>query len=198
VYTNPFATEAAQYAHLRPTYPENLFTFLSKTVASREVAWDCATGNGQAETHLVRYFGRVTATDESAQMIGQAPRHPRIAYRILEAEDSKIDADSVDLVAVASAIHWFDLGRFYAEVRRVVRSEGVIAVWTYYTPVFGNNVDAIIKRLAHDILADYWDQRLHYVVRPYKRRFSTGVGRPRTEARFALPTVHAPRAGVSG
>ena len=164
MHTNPFDTEAALYAHLRPTYPESLFTFLSETVASRDVAWDCATGNGQAATHLVRYFGRVIATDESAQMIGQAPRHPRIAYRVAEAGDSNIDADSVDLVTVASAIHWFDLGRFYAEVRRVARSGGVIAAWTYYKPVFGNNVDAIIQRLAHDILADFWDQRLHYVV----------------------------------
>ena len=164
MHTNPFDTEAALYAHLRPTYPESLFTFLSETVASRDVAWDCATGNGQAATHLTRYFGRVIATDESAQMIGQAPRHPRIAYRVAEAEDSDIEADSVDLVTVASAIHWFDLDRFYAEVRRVARSGGVIAAWTYYTPVFGNSVDAIIQRLAHDILADFWDQRLHYVV----------------------------------
>jgi tRNA/tmRNA/rRNA uracil-C5-methylase (TrmA/RlmC/RlmD family) len=74
MHTNPFATEAAQYAHLRPTYPESLFTFFSTTVASREVAWDCATGNGQAATHLARYFGRVIATDESAEMIAQAPR----------------------------------------------------------------------------------------------------------------------------
>jgi hypothetical protein len=73
MHTNPFATEAAQYAHLRPTYPESLFTFLSRTVASREVAWDCATGNGQAATHLARYFGGVVATDESAEMIAQAP-----------------------------------------------------------------------------------------------------------------------------
>src|SRR5215217_87036 len=73
MHTNPFATEAAQYAHLRPTYPESLFTFFSTTVASREVAWDCATGNGQAATHLARYFGRVIATDESAEMIAQAP-----------------------------------------------------------------------------------------------------------------------------
>jgi hypothetical protein len=73
MHTNPFATEAAQYAHLRPTYPESLFAFLSKAVASRDVAWDCATGNGQAATHLARYFGRVIATDESAEMIGQAP-----------------------------------------------------------------------------------------------------------------------------
>ena len=73
MHTNPFATEAAQYAHLRPTYPESVFAFLSKTVASGDVAWDCATGNGQAATHLARYFGRVVATDESAEMIGQAP-----------------------------------------------------------------------------------------------------------------------------
>jgi SAM-dependent methyltransferase len=73
MHTNPFATEAAQYAHLRPTYPEGLFAFLLTTVTSREVAWDCATGNGQAARHLARYVGRVIATDESAEMIAQAP-----------------------------------------------------------------------------------------------------------------------------
>jgi ubiquinone/menaquinone biosynthesis C-methylase UbiE len=127
MHTNPFATEAAKYAHLRPTYPDDLFAFLSTVVASRDVAWDCATGNGQATTHLASYFGRVIATDESAEMIAQAPRDPRIEYRVAEAEDSGIDAHSVDLVTVATAIHWFDLSRFYAEVRRVVRPGGVIA-----------------------------------------------------------------------
>ena len=164
MHTNPFATEAAQYAHLRPTYPENLFAFLSTTVASREVAWNCATGNGQAATHLAKYFGRVIATDESAEMIAQAPRHPKIGYRVSEAEDSGLEADFVDLVTVASAIHWFDLSKFYAEVRRVVKPGGVIAAWTYYTPVFGKDVDVLIERLAHEVLADYWDERLHYVV----------------------------------
>jgi SAM-dependent methyltransferase len=164
MHTNPFATEAAQYAHLRPTYPDELFNFLSTTVASREVAWDCATGNGQAATHLASYFGRVIATDESAEMIAQAPRNPNIEYRVAEAEDSGIEAHSVDLVTVASAIHWFDLSKFYSEIHRVVKSGGIIAVWTYYTPVFGNDIDAIIRRLAHDVLKDYWDERLHYVV----------------------------------
>jgi SAM-dependent methyltransferase len=164
MHTNPFATEAVQYAHLRPTYPDELFTFLSTTVASRKVAWDCATGNGQAATHLASYFARVIATDESAEMIAQAPRYPRIEYRVAEAEDSGIEAHSVDLVTVASAIHWFDLSKFYPEVHRVVRSGGIIAAWTYYAPVFGNDIDAIIERLALDVLKDYWDERLHYVV----------------------------------
>ena len=162
--TNPFATEAAEYAHLRPTYPDNLFEFLATIVASRNIAWDCATGNGQAATHLARHFGQVIATDESGEMIAQAPCDPRITYWVAEAEDCGIEDDVVDLVTVASAIHWFDLDRFYAEVRRVVKPGGVIAAWTYYTPVFGSAIDAIIQRLVHDVLGAYWDKRLHYVV----------------------------------
>jgi SAM-dependent methyltransferase len=161
---NPFASEAAEYAHLRPTYPEKPFELLATIVASRNIAWDCATGNGQAATHLARHFGQVMATDESGEMIAQAPRDPRITYRVAEAEDCGIEEDLVDLVTVASAIHWFDLDRFYAEVRRVVKPGGAIAAWTYYTPVFGSAIDAIIQRLAHDVLGAYWDKRLHYIV----------------------------------
>lgn len=164
MHTNPFATEAAEYAHLRPTYPSDLFSFLSKVAPSRDVVWDCATGNGQAATQLARSFGRVIATDESAEMIAQATPDPKIVYRVAEAEDSGIEDRSVDLVTVAAAIHWFDLDRFYAEVRRVEKPGGVIAAWTYYTPVFGNAIDGIIWHLAHDILGDYWDERVHYVV----------------------------------
>lgn len=38
MHTNPFAIEAAKYAYIRPTYPDDLFAFLSTTVSSREVA----------------------------------------------------------------------------------------------------------------------------------------------------------------
>jgi SAM-dependent methyltransferase len=167
MHTNPFATEAVEYAHLRPTYPEELFAFLASVVSRRDVAWDCATGNGQAATHLAEYFGRVVATDESGEMIAQAPQDPRIVYRVAEAEDSGLEGGSVDLVTVASAIHWFDLERFYAEVRRVVKPGGTVAAWTYYTPEFGNDIDAIIHRLVQDVLGPYWDERLHYVVHEF-------------------------------
>lgn len=135
MHTNPFSTEAAEYAHLRPTYPDELFAFLATVAPSREVAWDCATGNGQAATHLAGYFERVIATDESGEMIAQAPRDTRIVYRVAEAEDSGLEGSSVDLVTVAAAIHWFDLERFYAEVRRVAKQGAAVAAWTYYTPV---------------------------------------------------------------
>ena len=80
--TNPFATEAADYAHLRPTYPDDLFKFLAPVVRSRDVAWDCATGNVQAAGRLSKYFGHVLATDESAEMIAHAAPDHKIDYRV--------------------------------------------------------------------------------------------------------------------
>jgi SAM-dependent methyltransferase len=100
-------------------------------------------------------------------MIAQAPRDPKIVYRVAEAEDSGLEESSVDLVTVASAIHWFDLERFYAEVRRVVKPGGTVAAWTYYTPEFGNDIDHPIQRLAHEVLGPYWDERVHYVVEEF-------------------------------
>jgi ubiquinone/menaquinone biosynthesis C-methylase UbiE len=162
MHQNPFSGEAPQYAHLRPTYPTELFDYLSVTVPSTRCAWDCATGNGQSAIHLVDYFDHVIATDESKEMIAQAPQHRRITYRVAKAKDSGLEDLSVDLVAVATAIHWFDLDRFYEEVKRVVRLGGVIAAWTYFVPVFDNAIDDIIRRLVHDILGEYWDKRVHY------------------------------------
>ena len=37
----------------------------------------------------------------------------------------------VDLIMVAQALHWFDLDRFYAEARRVLKSDGVLAASAY-------------------------------------------------------------------
>jgi ubiquinone/menaquinone biosynthesis C-methylase UbiE len=163
-FKDHFSRSAAEYSAFRPAYPDGLFEWLAAHTAGRNLAWDCATGNGQAATHLARRFGRVIATDASGEMISQAPRDPRIVYRVAEAEDSGLEGSSVDLVTVASAIHWFDLERFYAEVRRVVKPGGTIAAWTYYTPVFDSDVDAVIQRLVHRVLGPYWDERLHYVV----------------------------------
>jgi SAM-dependent methyltransferase len=160
---NPYSSEAAAYAHLRPTYPSGLFDYLSAVVPATQCAWDCATGTGQSAIQLAQYFDRVIATDESKEMIAQAPLHPKITYRVAEAEDSGLDAHAVDLVTIAAAIHWFDLNGFYAEVRRVLKPGAIIAAWTYYTPVFDNATNVLIQHLVHDILGSYWNERLHYV-----------------------------------
>ncbi len=126
-----FSSVAAEYARYRPTYPATLFDWLVDVAPARDVAWDCACGTGQATLPLAERFAHVIATDHSAEQLRHAPPHDRIAWRVAPAEASGIDAGTVDLVTVAQALHWFDLPRFWAEVRRVLRPGGVIAAWTY-------------------------------------------------------------------
>jgi SAM-dependent methyltransferase len=129
-------------------------------VPGRELAWDCATGSGQAAIGLARRFERVIATDASPQQIAAANAvapHPRVEYRVAPAEASGLDAGSADLVTVAQALHWFDLPAFYAEARRVLRPQGLLAAWSYGHPVLGEpQADAVFQRFYAETVVPYW------------------------------------------
>jgi len=132
-----FSSVSEEYAASRPLYPEELFDWLASTVRDHDVAWDTATGSGQAALGLATRFKHVIATDRSPSQLRHARQHPRIEYRAAAAEESDLATDSVDLAVAAAAIHWFDLDRFYAEVGRVVRRGGVLAAWTYHVARVG-------------------------------------------------------------
>src|ERR1700751_4426152 len=54
-----------------------------------------------------------------------------IAYRSAPAENSGSGSETIDLIMVAQALHWFDLERFYAEAQRVLKPDGVLAASAY-------------------------------------------------------------------
>jgi ubiquinone/menaquinone biosynthesis C-methylase UbiE len=89
-------------------------------------------GNGQAAVALAARFTGVVATDASAEQVGNAFLHPRVEYRVAPAEASGLEAESVDLVTAAQAVHWFDVPAFFAEARRVppaARLVSGVGVW---------------------------------------------------------------------
>ena len=106
-FKDHFSGHARSYAAARPVYPESLFACLATLCKQHELAWDCATGNGQAARSLTPYFDKVLATDASDEQIASAEPHPKIEFRVATAESSGFDADSVDLITVAQALHWF-------------------------------------------------------------------------------------------
>jgi SAM-dependent methyltransferase len=155
-FKDHFSAQAEDYAKFRPRYPEELFRYLATATPGNELAWDCATGNGQAAIALGEVFERVIATDPSEKQVANAQRHLRVEYRIAPAEASGLDASSVDLVTVAQALHWFDLKRFYIEVRRVLKPPGVIAVWAYKLAMVSPKIDAVVHHYYSDIVGAYW------------------------------------------
>jgi ubiquinone/menaquinone biosynthesis C-methylase UbiE len=99
-FKDHFSDHAVDYAEFRPEYPQALFEFLARTVKDHDLAWDCATGSGQAARGLVEYFDRVIATDMSAEQIRNAVPHARISYHVAAAENSNIPSHTVELITV--------------------------------------------------------------------------------------------------
>ena len=155
-FKDHFSTGSPDYAAFRPTYPPALFAWLASLCGQRELAWDCATGNGQAARELTRHFKQVIATDASTQQIEAAEAFPGVEYRVAQAEASGLEAASVDLITVAQAVHWFDLERFYAEARRVLHSGGVIALWGYGRLVLPDALDPALERFYSHTVGPYW------------------------------------------
>lgn len=167
-FIDRFGGHARDYARFRPVYPPALYTYLAGLVAQRGLAWDCATGSGQAALGLVDHFARVTATDASREQIAAATPHPRIEYRAAPAERSGFAAASVDLVTVAQALHWFDVDAFYTEVRRVVKPGGVLAAWCYGLTRIAPDLDGVVDRYYRDIVGPYWPAERRHVDDQYR------------------------------
>jgi len=156
-FRDHFSADAAGYAAFRPTYPDELFAWLASVAPARRLAWDCATGTGQAAAGLAAHFARVVATDASEAQIRAARAQPRVEYRVATAEASALGAASADLISVAQALHWFDIDRFFAEARRVLVKQGVLAIWTYGPLVVeGAPVDALLQDYYHRVVGPWW------------------------------------------
>jgi ubiquinone/menaquinone biosynthesis C-methylase UbiE len=186
-----FSRLAEQYARGRPRYPDELLAWLAEQAPSRDLAWDCACGNGQATLGLASHFARVIGTDVSDEQIARAFPHERVTYRVAPAERSGIEAATVDLITVAQAVHWFDLEAFYAEARRVLKPRGVLAVWTYHLPAITPAVDDVLARLYYDVLGGYWAPQMRHLDERY-------ANLPFVEGEIAAPEFVATAAWTLG
>jgi ubiquinone/menaquinone biosynthesis C-methylase UbiE len=167
-FKDHFSVNSDRYSKYRPSYPAVLFKFLSTITHAHNLAWDCATGSGQAAHGLVKYFKKVIATDASKGQIENAICHEKISYKVAPAHKTTIQTESIDLIAVAQALHWFEFDRFYTEAERVLKKNGIIAVWTYKLLTISPEIDLIIKYFYFNIVNEFWPPERKLVENGYK------------------------------
>ncbi|HEU4720479.1 MAG TPA: class I SAM-dependent methyltransferase [Gemmatimonadaceae bacterium] len=168
-FSDHFAASAASYASYRPSYPAALFDWLASVAPDRRLAWDCGTGSGQAAVALADYFAQVVATDPSTAQLEPARRHPRVRYVAMTAERAALAGASAGLITVAQALHWFDRPAFFAEARRVLVEQGVVAIWSYGLVTLGDErLDAAIRRFHGETVGPYWPPERRLVDEGYR------------------------------
>lgn len=152
--TEVFGPLAEEYARFRPSYPGPLFDALFARLGDPPGAvLDVGAGTGKATESLLRRGARIAALEPNPSMLAKAAARLAGAEGWLgavaaRAESLPVASASVSGITVAQAFHWFEPEPALAEMARVLRPGGLLAVtWNVVVPdAFTDAVFALVGR----------------------------------------------------
>jgi SAM-dependent methyltransferase len=122
---------------------------------------DLGAGTGIVTTHLAQWFRRVIAVEPDAKMAAKiAEQLPLVTIRVKTAEECQQAAGSIDLITIANALHWMDAEQTFANVRKWLKPEGVLAVFDRPLPKVNEEIDTIVRSERHGPWKSHRDPRL--------------------------------------
>jgi ubiquinone/menaquinone biosynthesis C-methylase UbiE len=131
-----FDAWAEEYDRYRPTYPDELFAFIARELALPEAprVADLGAGTGRASIAMASRGWRVTAVEPGGPMLDVLRARAVDEGLPIEAiqstaEATRLPAASFDLATAAQAFHWFDKPAALAEMARIVRPGGALALF---------------------------------------------------------------------
>jgi len=151
-----FAGRADIYARYGLSYPSGCARFLIEKAGLKpsSLVADIGAGTGIFTRALLEEKLRVIAVEPNEEMREEADcllsGYNRYSSRAGWAEDTGLPNGSVDLVTAAQAFPWFDKFKFRDECRRILRSNGYVAVLWHHREIDNALVydhDAICRRL---------------------------------------------------
>jgi SAM-dependent methyltransferase len=145
-----YTRAAAAYERGRPGYPPDAVDYLAARLRlgpGRTVV-DLAAGTGKLTRALLVTGAEVVAVEPVAEMRAALPAGARAVDGTAEA--MPLDDASADAVAVAQAFHWFDGDAAVAEIHRVLRPGGAVAlVWNR------RRMDDPLNQAINELIAPY-------------------------------------------
>lgn len=134
--TNKFDSKGKVYAKARPNYPEALFWYLlaERILDKEKVVADIGSGTGIFTVQISPFVNSTFAVEPNEDMRTTAEEKFKSLSNITSinatAENTSLPNNSVDIVAVAQAFHWFDRISFKKECQRILKPNGkVLLIW---------------------------------------------------------------------
>jgi SAM-dependent methyltransferase len=122
-----FSRAAEAYERGRPRYPEAAVAVLVARLATGARVLDLAAGTGALTRPLLAAGLDVIAVEPVAEMRAALP--PGLRALDGTAEAIPLEDGAVDAVTVGQAFHWFDGDAALAEIHRVLRRDGLLALF---------------------------------------------------------------------
>jgi ubiquinone/menaquinone biosynthesis C-methylase UbiE len=178
-----YDSSAAAYDRGRPGYPAEAIN----AIVNKFQMDDCSTvvdlgaGTGKFTRTLLSTDARVLAVEPVQGMRAELRlRSPGIGVVAGLAEAIPLANGSADVVTVAQAFHWFDPKKAVAEIHRILRPEGGVAlIWNR------RDMGQQVQRLIHDIVLPYRGDTSSQDESYWKSFFNLGVFfTPLTEQSF--------------
>lgn len=134
-----FGRYSDDYAAARKGPPASFYDRLDAKITIRgSRSLDLATGPGIVALELAARGSAVTGIDISSEQIAAAERVSKdrgladvTTFAVGRAEETRLEAGAFDLVTAAQCWHWFDHDAAMAEIRRVLRPGGLLAIIDY-------------------------------------------------------------------
>ncbi len=133
---NPFTAAGVgwHYDRGRPFHhPRTLERVIAMVGADAvDAALDIACGTGMSTVALAAHASTVVGVDVSPEMLRAARRAPGAGYLFGSAERMPFVPGAFGAATCCSGVHWFDQRAFFAELHRVVRPGGWVALYDHY------------------------------------------------------------------
>ena len=174
-----FSGRVESYRQHRPRYPDAVVDVLaaecSLTTASLNA--DIAAGTGLLTEKLLERGFPVIAVEPNDEMRAACElltaQFPQLRCVSGTAEATGQPSSSFDLVTVAQAMHWFDLGRARKEFARILRPGGWCAVVYNERKIGGDSFHDGYEHLLRNFGIDYAKvQRQHLTVEKIEQFFA--------------------------
>jgi ubiquinone/menaquinone biosynthesis C-methylase UbiE len=154
-----FSNRVDNYVKYRPTYPTEAIDFILKefNINSETIIADIGSGTGIFTQLLTNYPAMIYAVEPNNEMRNAAEiiLNNEKSFTSINgsSESTNLDSNSIDLVTVAQAFHWFDIPKTKIEFKRILKQDGkVLLIWNnrLTNTDFLNEYDSILKQHAND------------------------------------------------
>ncbi len=130
--TKRFSNRVDDYVKYRPSYPAGVFSTLQAHCGPGVGSWvaDIGSGTGIFTALLVECGYQVYAVEPNNEMRGAAEAKLTSSTRFHSiagtAENTELNSESINLITVAQAFHWFRQKQTKREFQRILKRDG----WT--------------------------------------------------------------------